>query len=172
MIKLFKSWTAFWVTMCIILLGTVILVVAQQINTDLLPVSTGLNLGHSNQRWNAFVQTLDVAGNATISGNATVTGTLTAGGIPALSYCGTVSTCGNTAQAKPYVVFGKVTVSGNNATISAISPPFASTASSCVCSDNTSSSNGCLAALNSTTTIGITAGGASDTVSYSCFGTQ
>lgn len=61
---------------------------AQQVNTDILPASTGLNLGHSNQRWNAFVQNLDINGNCLFhgapcnfgsggGGNGTLTGNCT-----------------------------------------------------------------------------------------------
>lgn len=40
----------------------------QQTNTDFIPASSGLNLGHSNQRWNAFINTLNVTGTCTING--------------------------------------------------------------------------------------------------------
>jgi hypothetical protein len=45
-------------------------------NANILPTATGLDLGSSNQRWDGNIQTLDVAGNATITGNATISGTL------------------------------------------------------------------------------------------------
>jgi hypothetical protein len=45
-------------------------------NANILPTTTGLDLGSSNQRWDVFAQTLDVAGNATITGNETIGGTL------------------------------------------------------------------------------------------------
>lgn len=34
---------------------------AQQINTDIVPASTGLNIGHNNQRWNGFFQVMDIS---------------------------------------------------------------------------------------------------------------
>ena len=42
---------------------------AQQINTDLIPATSGLNLGHSNQRWNGFFQNVDILGTCTINGS-------------------------------------------------------------------------------------------------------
>lgn len=41
----------------------------QQVNTDIIPASTGLNLGHSNQRWNGFFQNIDISGTCTLDGH-------------------------------------------------------------------------------------------------------
>lgn len=41
---------------------------AQTTNSDILPASTGLNLGHSNQRWNGFFQNVDISGTCTVNG--------------------------------------------------------------------------------------------------------
>lgn len=48
---------------------------AQQVNQDIIPASPGLNLGHSNQRWNGFFNTVDIH-NLTINGSP-----INAGGI-------------------------------------------------------------------------------------------
>lgn len=149
----------------------------------------------------AFSGTLSVTGTATFSGNfvlggnASVTGNLIVLGTTAFSSgltgttgafsgnvtspsiltggdCGTSTTCSNTSLPKPYIVTGKITVSSNNATISGISPAFGNTSARCWCADNTTAANGCNANLNSVSTIGITAGGSSDNVSYGCAGTQ
>lgn len=37
-------------------------------NTDIIPASPGLNLGHSNQRWNTFFQNVDIEGICTDHG--------------------------------------------------------------------------------------------------------
>lgn len=50
----------------------------QQINNDFIPASSGLNLGHSNQRWNMFVQNLDVAGSCTVASSCLSAGLLSA----------------------------------------------------------------------------------------------
>lgn len=42
---------------------------AQQVNVDIVPASPGLNIGHSNQRWNGNFGSLDVS-NLTINGTA------------------------------------------------------------------------------------------------------
>src|ERR1700731_4638320 len=47
---------------------------AQQVNTDLVPASPGLNVGHSNQRWNGYFGSLDATNMnvATLTINGTV----------------------------------------------------------------------------------------------------
>lgn len=46
----------------------------QQVNNDVIPASSGLNIGHSNQRWNAFIQNLDINGTCTINGLSCLNG--------------------------------------------------------------------------------------------------
>lgn len=41
----------------------------QQTNTDIVPATSGLNLGHTNQRWNGFFNNLDITGNCKVNGN-------------------------------------------------------------------------------------------------------
>lgn len=41
--------------------------VAQQTNNDILPATTGLNLGRSNQRWNGFFNNVNITGTCTIN---------------------------------------------------------------------------------------------------------
>lgn len=41
---------------------------AQQVNQDFIPASTGLKLGHSNQRWDAFLHNVDISGTCFING--------------------------------------------------------------------------------------------------------
>src|SRR5689334_547807 len=53
---------------------------AQQINQDIVPASTGLKLGHSNQRWNGFFNNVDV-NNLTVNGVGVGTGSATWGSI-------------------------------------------------------------------------------------------
>ena len=43
--------------------------VAQQFNQDVIPASPGLKLGHSNQRWDAFLRNIDINGTCTIQGH-------------------------------------------------------------------------------------------------------
>ena len=42
--------------LCLLLVLVAVPMTAQQSNNDFIPASTGLNLGHSNQRWNVFTQ--------------------------------------------------------------------------------------------------------------------
>ena len=37
-------------------------------NADVLPSSTGFKLGNSSQRWDAFMQNVDISGNFTLNG--------------------------------------------------------------------------------------------------------
>src|SRR5438067_8316617 len=53
---------------------------AQQVNNDFIPASPGLNLGHSNQRWNGFFNNIDV-NNLTVNGVGGVAGSATWGSI-------------------------------------------------------------------------------------------
>lgn len=41
---------------------------AQQFNQDIVPASSGLRLGHSNQRWNGFLHNVDINGTCVING--------------------------------------------------------------------------------------------------------
>src|SRR4051812_5642599 len=43
---------------------------AETKNTDLLPTSTGLDLGSSSQRWDLYGQNLDISGTITLSSQA------------------------------------------------------------------------------------------------------
>jgi hypothetical protein len=132
---------------------------------------------------------LAVTNNATIGGTLGITGITTFGAgifgttaffsgsvispsIAVAQDCGTTATCSNTSLGEPYIVTGVVTVSSHNATISGISPAFANTNGRCICSDNTTSSSGCNANINSVSVIGVTAGGTSDNVTYMCVGNQ
>jgi hypothetical protein len=47
-------------------------------NANVLPASTGFDLGSAAQLWDAFLQQLDVSGAATFSGTMTLTGDITA----------------------------------------------------------------------------------------------
>ena len=46
---------------------------------NLLPASTGYNLGSNSQRWNAFIQNLDINGNLTFKGQQAILNTLKVG---------------------------------------------------------------------------------------------
>src|SRR2546430_2345034 len=41
----------------------------QQTNSDIIPATSGLNLGRSNQRWNGYLQNLDISGTCTVNGS-------------------------------------------------------------------------------------------------------
>lgn len=43
---------------------------AQTTNSDILPASTGLNLGRTTQRWNGYFQNVNISGTCTINGVA------------------------------------------------------------------------------------------------------
>lgn len=93
----------------------------QQTATDIIPTTSGLNLGHSNQRWNAFINTLNVTGTCTINGAACVPniffnpaspgniGTITPG-------TGTFTTLGATT-------FNVTTINGTTANLTTLTLP-------------------------------------------------
>lgn len=43
----------------------------QQTNSDIVPASPGLNIGHSNQRWNGFFNNINITGTCTVNGVVT-----------------------------------------------------------------------------------------------------
>jgi hypothetical protein len=51
------------------------------VSGDILPNDTGQDLGNPNQRWDAFLQSLDVSNDAQVTGNLNVDGSVTAGSI-------------------------------------------------------------------------------------------
>lgn len=72
---------------------------AQQTNQDFWPASPGLNLGKSNQRWNANINNINITGTCTINGasclgSGTITGATNNGGLVATGHTlGLLKTC-------------------------------------------------------------------------------
>jgi len=62
-----------WLILILVFAGSLL---AQTTNNNILPASTGLNLGATNQRWNGFFQNVDIAGNCTIGGQSCLTAIL------------------------------------------------------------------------------------------------
>jgi hypothetical protein len=60
----------------------------QQINTDVIPATPGLNLGHPNQPWNIYANNIFLSGNCTITGGASCFGGAAA---PSLSLQGNIN---------------------------------------------------------------------------------
>jgi hypothetical protein len=100
------------------------------------------------------------------SGNLTVKGTITGNNVYS---CGTASACAPVVQTAPKIVYGKVTLSGGNATVTGM-PGYTSTTSYiCTCSDTTGGANACNAVAASATSINLSGSGG-DTVVYQCIG--
>ena len=96
----------------LVLLGG--LAVAQQVNSDLIPTTTGLNLGHSNQRWNGFFNNLNITGTCVVNGNPCLggggTGNVVSGGNN--SFTGTNIFAGSTTFTGPFSVSGGIGCGG------------------------------------------------------------
>ncbi|MDE2099246.1 MAG: SGNH/GDSL hydrolase family protein [Patescibacteria group bacterium] len=86
-----------------------------------------------------------------------------------VSNCGSTTTCANTAQSSPRIVWGNVTLASGTATITGISPAFASTSSfDCVGTDQTSAAAVKIVPA-STSSITVTGTG-TDVITYQCIG--
>lgn len=93
------------------------------LNANQLPSATGLDLGSASQRWDAFLQTLDASGSATVSGSlavtgaSTFTGNVSCGGTLAVTGASTLTgnvSCGGTLAVTGTQTFtGNTTCSGN-----------------------------------------------------------
>ena len=94
---------------------------------------------------------------------------LTASNHPQVSYCGTTSTCSNTAETSTRIVTGKIALASGSATISSLTAFTATATMFCRAQDETNAANlaGCVPA--STTSITLSGTG-SDTVSYTLVG--
>jgi hypothetical protein len=105
------------------------------------------------------------------TGATTAAGARTNLAVPNVSYCGTSTTCSNTQQSSPRIIWGVATLSGGGtAVIGSISPAFTSTSSfGCTCSDSTASVNACNVQNTSTSSITVN-GHTSDSVTYTCVG--
>lgn len=113
------------------------------------------------------------APTAAVGTNTTQIGTtaFTLSEVSINTYCGTTTTCANTAIANPVKrTWGAVTLSGGTATITGVTPAFANTTQpQCGCQDTTTGTDACSAVLASTSSITVT-GNSTDTVQYSCWG--
>lgn len=76
-------------------------------NSNWLPASTGLDLGNTNQRWDAFLQNLNVAGSIAVTGTSSLPGM----GLLALTYSATPVFDGATAGTFEITLTGNVTSS-------------------------------------------------------------
>jgi hypothetical protein len=82
--------------------------------------------------------------------------------------CGTTTTCSNTAQSSPRVVWGTVTLSSGTATVGSMTAWTSTTSFVCTPNDTTTAGG---AKITNTSTSSITiAGGTSDVVNYVCVG--
>ena len=80
-------------------------------NEDILPSSTGSRIGSTVQRWTAYLQDVDIAGNQTSAGNLTVTGSETVGG--GLTVTGNTGIGGTLAVTGTATLSGALNVTGN-----------------------------------------------------------
>lgn len=84
--------------------------------------------------------------------------------------CGTTTTCANTSLTSPRIVTGKTTLSGGTATVSSISPVFASTTiMRCWAGDTTTATNLATAVPASTSSVTLTGTG-TDVLEWGCSG--
>ena len=80
-------------------------------NADVLPSSTGINLGSASQRFNLNSQTINNSGNATVTGTLAVTGAQTLTGNTTCS--GTLTVSGAATCSSTLAVTGASTLTGN-----------------------------------------------------------
>lgn len=83
------------------------------LNANQLPSATGLDLGSSSQRWDAFIQALDVSTTATIAGALTVTGAQTFTGNA--TFQGNISVAGTSTLTGNVTAVGTVSIGGGTA---------------------------------------------------------
>ena len=110
------------------------------------------------------------------TGPSVFVGGIQQNGAPLGDYCGTTTTCGNTAAPLMRVVYGSAALtsaSPSTAVITGFSPAFSSTSSyRCTVTNETTAANGLKYARTSTSSITITGPNTvTDTVSYICTGT-
>lgn len=77
------------------------------VNNNFLPASQGLSLGNQNQRWNSYLQTLDVAGSIAVSGTAS----LPSQGLSTVAFSATPVFDGTSAGTFKITLTGNVTSS-------------------------------------------------------------
>jgi hypothetical protein len=87
--------------------------------------------------------------------------------LQSIHYCGTTTTCANTANGSYHETFGKVTLSGGTATVTGITGY--TTIIGCSCSDTTVPANSCAVSALTSTSVTFT-GNTNDTLYYSCKG--
>jgi hypothetical protein len=93
-----------------------------------------------------------------------------AASVATVSSCGTTSTCANTAVTSPRIVTGTVTLAGGTATVTGMSPAFAS-AASYVCTTNDTTTTPQATTVQNTSSSSITIkGNSTDVVTYICIG--
>lgn len=91
-------------------------------------------------------------------------------GTALVSSCGTTSACANTAVTTARTLIGSVTLASGSATVTGISPAFASTTSFvCTCTDQVTTPAACTVQNTSTSSITVK-GSATDIVNYICIG--
>lgn len=102
------------------------------------------------------------------NGNA-INSTLTANRMPtSVTTCGTTTTCSNTVQTAPRIVWGTVTLSGGTATVGSITTFTGNATFDCTANDNTAA-NAVKVVNTAANSITLTGTG-TDTVSYICVG--
>lgn len=115
-----------------------------------------------SERLNSSGKTFSVAvnGQAGFEQNGTALG----------QYCGTTTSCGNTARPLARQVYGTVALSSGTATVSGFSPTFTST-SSFVCTGTDGTSAASVKIVNASASSITITGTGTDTVGYICIGT-
>jgi hypothetical protein len=122
-------------------------------------VATGPNSGTVSGN---FAKYSDTSGTQADSGLAVTS-------VPQkVNYCGTTTTCANTLQASPRIVFGTATLSSGTAVIASITAWSSTSSYACTGTDQTTAA-AVKIANTSTTSITIT-GTSTDVVAYTCIG--
>jgi hypothetical protein len=89
---------------------------------------------------------------------------------PATVYtCGTTSTCSNTSQASPRIVWGTVALSGGTITVGSMTAWTSTSTFGCTCTDTSTTAASCTVQNTSSSSITIK-GTSTDTVTYMCVG--
>jgi hypothetical protein len=83
--------------------------------------------------------------------------------------CGTTSTCSNTSQASPRIVWGTVALSGGTITVGSMTAWTSTSTFGCTCTDTSTTAASCTVQNTSSSSITIK-GTSTDTVTYMCVG--
>jgi len=143
----------------------------QQVNSGLHPVfaptipgiGADLMTGPATSTTGDFVKFGDTVGTQADAGLAVTA-------VPQkVNTCGTTSTCSNTSQSSPRIVWGTVALSGGTVTVGSMTAWTSASTFGCTCTDTSTTATSCTVQNTSSSSITIK-GTSTDTVTYMCVG--